>query len=605
MITETFEYDNQNRLLVHKHKVDNNTEEILVQNTYNDILQLSNKKVGGIDTSTPLQSIDYSYNIRGWMTKINDPANLGGKLFGYKIKYNEVEGQETPNMDFTNLKVKPKYNGNIAEVDWRTGTVTGDYLRRYGYVYDSVNRLSAGFYQKDTNPSAKEYFEKMDYDVNGNITYLKRSGAAEGTTATNIDDLAYIYSGNRLTSVTDSSTDYRGYPDTSGNNIPYDINGNMTSQKDKGILLIDYNFLNLPNYLKFNSGLSTRTGMINENTNYLYRADGSKLRKTFNYAPYNPLGTITQLSTKVTEYLDGFQYEGSGKKGTSIVALKFVPTAEGYYNFENNKYIYNYTDHLGNVRLSYFKNGTSAEVIEENNYYPFGMKHEGYNPTAGNPAYTYSYNGKELQTESGMYDYGARFYMSDIGRWGVVDPLAEKMRRWNPYNYAYNNPIRFIDPDGMFAIPPDDHFNQFGQFLYTDNKTTNNIIIDFQNPITGKLNTAPWLSTELKDYRFNKENMQTLINIGNYYADQAGVDVVNLRNQSVSVAMWNDKVYSGGSPDRDKGEYKTFNGGNYCYDCLMNSNKEENVITIQVNEHKVNSKLNNKGHVSKLVMKNF
>lgn len=87
----------------------------------------------------------------------------------------------------------------------------------------------------------------------------------------------------------------------------------------------------------------------------------------------------------------------------------------------------------------------SGEIIDVNNYYPFGLLHN-YTDTS-TQVYQYKYNGKELQ-EKGTYDYGARFYMPDIGRWGDMDPLAETSRRFSPYNYTLNNPIRFIDPDG-------------------------------------------------------------------------------------------------------------------------------------------------------------
>ncbi|CAA7195131.1 hypothetical protein CHRY9293_01376 [Chryseobacterium potabilaquae] len=108
-------------------------------------------------------------------------------------------------------------------------------------------------------------------------------------------------------------------------------------------------------------------------------------------------------------------------KAKSYKKRKYLVSNFIFISFRLSKYIYNYTGHLVNVRLNYFNN----ESLEENNYYPFGLKHQGYTILSGNPSYQYKYNGKELQ-ETGMYDYGARFYISDIGRWGVIDPLAEK-----------------------------------------------------------------------------------------------------------------------------------------------------------------------------------
>ncbi|WP_411812293.1 RHS repeat-associated core domain-containing protein [Chryseobacterium scophthalmum] len=131
--------------------------------------------------------------------------------------------------------------------------------------------------------------------------------------------------------------------------------------------------------------------------------------------------------------------------------MQFTANEEGYYDFVQNRYIYTYKDHLGNLRLSYYKqtDGT-AKVLEENHYYPFGLRHTGYTPVLSNNTYRYKYNGKEVQ-ENGMYDYEARMYMPEIARWGVIDPMAEIYRAWSPYNYAVNNPVSFIDPDGRLT----------------------------------------------------------------------------------------------------------------------------------------------------------
>jgi len=497
MVKERFVYDQQNRLLQHYHQVDSKPEELLADNSYNELSQLSNKKVGN-----NLQSIDYAYNIRGWMTGINpgemSVPDLNGKLFSYKIKYNQKEGISYPTSQFSAKEVKPKYNGNIAEVDWRSveniGNNPSTTPKRYGYVYDGLNRLTAGYYQNPNNPSSAENLESLAYDLNGNITSLYRTSVLQGTTAMEIDDLDYTYKGNQAIKIKDHSNNKTGYEGVDGGPIMYDLNGNMKMMLDKNIENITYNYLNLPNKLNLTIYEENKNIVINT----LYGADGSKRKKEniTNISDFLGNGSST---SEVTDYLDGFQYltktySNSGGGGIEILSrpsetnyaleqqayrtgspfdtdtdptinppldpgitpfpektpdLQFFPTAEGFYDYKNDQYIYQYKDHLGNVRVSFARNSAGVIELKDNNdYYPFGMNHlkTGTSYYGVGNYQNYKYNGKELQ-ETGMYDYGARFYMADIGRWGVIDPRSEYTHE--AYSYVWNNPISFNDPTGM------------------------------------------------------------------------------------------------------------------------------------------------------------
>ncbi|WP_286492025.1 RHS repeat-associated core domain-containing protein [Empedobacter brevis] len=287
--------------------------------------------------------------------------------------------------------------------------------------------------------------------------------------------------------------------------------------------------------------------------------------------------------------MDGFQYKDG--------VLQFFPTTEGYVNAITAgsvayNYVYNLTDHLGNVRVSYAWDDVNSKLktVNEDHYYPFGLQHKGYNKppvditirererveigvgignTSGSANYKYRYNGKELQEELNLnlYDYGARNYDPALGRWFNIDPASEISRRNSPYVYALNNPVFFIDPDGMVATPPDDiYLNGSGKeihrvkndqpdrtFIVKTTETRSNLyssneIKNGQAPAVNGIskNTAKQVEAEIKNGNVNSETVQNnIVQIENISTMKEMYNIVKSDNGSGGTSDTNNREYGG------------------------------------------------------------
>lgn len=400
----SFEYDHADRLLSVKEKVmsANKTKEFFTTaHRYNALGQEQSHWLHSPDNVHYLRKTNFTYNIRSWQTEgrtvyKQQDNNPEQNFFGYNLSY--ANGNS-----YT--------NGNISQMQWLNQN-DASYTKGLNFTYDHANRMtgSAGVGGYADTESG------VIYDKNGNLKAIVRAGAA-------VDNLTYTYSGNRLSLVNDGSGSNLGVK-SGASSYGYDGNGNMTSDGNRSATLT-YNYLNLPKTIALGGKTAT----------YDYDALGGKHKYVFD--------------TLTLKYAGQFQYRQVGNANNPYrIAL-----SEGQAVFRNNNIAYEYylKDHLGNVRLVFDEKG---QTLQRTDYYPFGLEIDRNNPAqqlkVRNGYNRYLYNNKELQVGIGYLDYGARMYMPEIGRWGVVDPMAEKGRPWSPYGYAFDNPVRFVDPDGMW-----------------------------------------------------------------------------------------------------------------------------------------------------------
>ena len=399
-------YDSNDRLVAVDCALNGGTRSALYRLSYDSYGRMQQKTFGnGLYTGT------YDYNLRGWLTGIS------GNKFSQNLYYNTGNGT-------------PCYNGNISSMTWKAGNET--MLRGYKFTYDGLNRMLDAIYGEGTSLSSNTnlFTEKVTgYDKNGNILALQRYGQTGASSYGLIDNLTFTLDGNQLNRVDDAVTAsvYNNgfeFKDAvkQANEYAYDANGNLTKDLNKGISEIQYNCLNLPSKVTFTDGSTIE---------YTYAADGTKLRTKH----------VINGTTTTTDYCGNVIYENG--------VQKLLLTEAGYLTLADSKYHYYLQDHQGNNRVVIDQNGT---VEETNHYYPFGGVF-----ASTSSVQPYKYNGKELDTKKSLnwYDYGARHYDAALGRFATVDPMAEKYYSMSPYAYCGNNPIRYIDLNGMEYAPGD------------------------------------------------------------------------------------------------------------------------------------------------------
>ena len=281
-------------------------------------------------------SCSIAYNINGTATHRSTPFVTEDLWFGYG-------------------KV-PQYSGKISGKD----IYYGGNKQSYSYTYDKLGRLTGADYSERENPAA-DYSASYSYDLEANPTRIKRMGLTDVGTYGVVNEIRADYRNGRPRSVVDAADAPILEGSLTGPGLQvkvtheYDANGNLVKDATRGIDSIRYNVLNLPERIYFSNGYRL---------DYIYRADGVKLRETRRRPTFIAIGGSGGVITETTDYIGAYELEGGIPRRLNLPG--------GYMTIADTVYHHYIPDYQGNI-LSVV-NTRTRQVEQRTDYYPYGMQ---------------------------------------------------------------------------------------------------------------------------------------------------------------------------------------------------------------------------------------
>ncbi|HVU56937.1 MAG TPA: RHS repeat-associated core domain-containing protein [Puia sp.] len=461
-----------------------------------------------------VQGVNYAYTLQGWLKAINPDIYTGGSYTlrpdsagnvvaasAYNLLLNYYNGDYRPisgagaldNGMYGTLGADsmPLFNGNISSMGLSVRKLDNPML--YNYRYDQLNRLIHMDAWKRTGSDwsaitkISDYQEDIGYDPNGNILRYKRNGTTAG--GLDMDKLQYNYTAgtNQLDHIHDTVTTSSSYDDIksqSSGNYKYDSIGQLVSDDASGISTITWTV-----YGK----IASITKGVDTTILYTYDPAGNRISKSVvhggdtltTWYVRDGQGNVLSVYTYGDPAVHGkdltqteLHIYGSSRLGIwrpnkdvyviprdSIIPMPLLGTGDSVTFTRGNK-LFELTNHLGNVlvTISDKRFGVTPDsvvryylpdVVNANDYYPFGMLQPGRSYAQSGTGYRYGFNGKEKDDEvkgaGDQIDYGMRVYDPRAGRFLSVDPITSKYPGLTPYQFASNTPVQAIDLDGLEA----------------------------------------------------------------------------------------------------------------------------------------------------------